>query len=303
MVTSEKTASPKAARSPARPSSRARTWLLWAGCAALLAVALLYMAARLWMLSDDVALAFDLADERAMFERNGDLVRPEVDYVFQVCCTNSTTTADDIGGRSARQFTVGKDDPPIKGGHRSEIRFRPNALGQEVWFRAAIYVPETWQPSAVKVTAMQWHGTRDVFLLEEGRTPPLQLEISDDHWEIQKSWDGRWRSTAEGTDDTGSSGRTVLAEVPLTPGSWSDWTFFVRWSPGDDGILQAWHNDELVLDDQGPNAHQDIIGPYMKVGVYVPDWTLYGPEPSIAERTLFFEDLTLSGANDPFSLR
>lgn len=300
MVTSEKTVSPTAARLPSRPLA---AWLFLAGGAVLLAIAVPYIAAKLWMLGDDADIVLDLSDQDAVFNRTVDLARPEVDYVFQVCCTGSTTTADNIEGRSARQFTVRQDDPLVKGGHRSEIRLRPNRTGQEVWYRASIYVPDTWQPSAVKVTALQWHGTRDVFLFEPGRTPPLQLEINNQQWEILKSWDRRWRTTAEKTDDPTLSGRTVLTEVPLAIGGWSDWTFFVRWSVGDDGVLRAWHNGELVLDDQGPNAHQDLIGPYLKAGVYVPDWSLKGPESSITERTLFFGDLTLSGAKDPFELR
>jgi len=300
MVTSEKTVSSTEARLPSRPLA---AWLFLAGGAVLLAIAVPYIAAKLWMLGDDADIVLDLSDQDALFNRTLDLARPGVDYVFQVCCTGSTTTVDDIEGRSARQFTVRQDDPLVKGGHRSEIRLRPNRIGQEVWYRASIYVPDTWQPSAVKVTALQWHGTRDVFLFEPGRTPPLQLEINNEQWEILKSWDRRWRTTTEKTDDPTSSGRTVLTEVPLVTGGWSDWTFFVRWSVGDDGVLRAWHNDELVLDDQGPNAHQDLIGPYLKAGVYVPDWSLKGPESSIAERSLFFGDLTLSGANDPFALR
>lgn len=271
---------------------------------ALLGMALLYGAAQLWMLNDDAVLEIDLAEERPVSTKTANLLWPGIDHVFHTCCAESSVLVDDIGGRPARSFTIRPNDPLIKGSHRAEIRLRPNALGQEVWYRGEVYVPADWQPSDVRVTAMQWHGTRDVFLLEPGRTPPLQLEIIDQRWEVVKSWDQRLR-TPDGESGISPSvqGRRSIAEVPLVKGQWADWTFFVRWATDDSGLIRVWRDGELVVEDNGPNAHWDLIGPYMKAGVYVPDWTLIGPEPSIAQRELYFSDLTLSGANNPFGLR
>lgn len=280
-------------------------WLRLAAAAVLLAIALPYAAAQLWMLDDHAIIELDLADDRMPRTRTIDLLRPGVDYIFHICCDDSTTVIDDVAGRPARRFIVRPTDPLVKGSHRAEIRLRPNGLGQAVWYRAAIHVPPDWQESPIRVTAMQWHGTRDVFLMEPGRTPPLQLEIVDERWEIVKSWDQRLRTPdqAEGDDALTVQGRQTIAEAPLTPGRWNEWTFYVLWSTGDDGEVRAWHNGELVVEDRGPNAHLDLIGPYMKAGVYVPDWTLKGPEPTIGERALSFGRMTLSGSDDPFGLR
>lgn len=269
----------------------------------LLALALLYGAAQLWMLDDDANVVIDLAQDGPISTRTVDLLWPGTDKSFHICCADSTTLADNVDGRPARSFMVRPNDPLVKGSHRAEIRLRPNALGQEVWYRGEIYVPTDWQPSAFRVTAMQWHGTRDVFLMEPGRTPPLQLEIIDERWEIVKSWDKRLRTPSATGDAPSVQGRETIAEVPLLAGQWVAWTFQVRWATDDSGFVRAWRDGELVVEDKGPNAHRDLIGSYLKAGVYVPDWTLIGAEPSIAQRELFFSTLTLSGENDPFGLR
>lgn len=269
---------------------------------AIFAALLLYGAAQLWMLNDDAAVAIDLAEDGPVSTRTVDLLRPRIDHTFHICCEQSTALID-VGGRPARSFLVRPTDPLVKGSHRAEIRLRPSALGQEVWYRGEIYVPTDWQSSNFRVTAMQWHGTRDVLLLEPGRTPPLQLEIVDERWEIVKSWDQRFRTPNDAGDAPSVQGRETIAEMPLVRGQWMTLSFHVRWATDDDGFIRVWRDGELVVEDRGPNAHDDLIGPYMKAGVYVPDWTLLGPEPSIARRELYFSKLELSGANDPFGLR
>ena len=296
--------------SASRRQSRLKALLRLAVGAGLLGLAVFYALAKFWMLDGQSVTVLDLTEERTVFKRTIDLARPDVDYVFHACCDHSTAIERDIDGRPARRFVIRGADPLIKGSHRSEIRFRPNELGQDVWFRATVHVPLDWQSSDVHVTAMQWHGTRDILLLERGRTPPLQLGIRGDRWEILKSWDQRWLTGDDQEENVAVPqgarpifGRTLLAETPLKPGEWQEWTFFVHWSTGADGVLRAWHDGELILDDRGPNAHQDVIGPYMKAGVYVPDWTLDGPEATIPERTLAFGEIIISGAPDPFGLR
>lgn len=268
----------------------------------IFATLLVYGAAQLWMLNDDAAVAIDLAEDRPVSTRTVDLLWPRIDHTFHICCQESTALID-VDGRPARSFQIRPTDPLVKGSHRAEIRLRPNALGQEVWYRGEIYVPGDWQSSNFRVTAMQWHGTRDVLLLEPGRTPPLQLEIVDERWEIVKSWDKRLRTPSEAGDAPSVQGRQTIAELPLALGQWITWTFHVRWATDDSGFIHAWQDGKLVVEERGPNAHHDLIGPYMKAGVYVPDWTLIGPEPSIARRELYFSQLELSGTNDPFSLR
>jgi len=290
--------------------SRLKIFLTLAVGASLLGVSALYALAKLWTLSDRSEISLDLIEEREISTSTLDLARPGIDFVFHTCCDHSTAIEQDVDGRPARRFAIRGSDPLIKGSHRSEIRLRPNGVGQSVWYRAAVHVPADWQTSDIHVTAMQWHGTRDVFLLERGRTPPLQLGIRNDRWEILKSWDQRWltpedseENTTEVKDGHAVFGRKTLVEAPLAPGEWREWTFYVHWSTGDDGVLRAWYDGELILDDRGPNAHRDLLGPYMKAGVYVPDWTLIGPEATIPERILSFGEMTLSGAEDPFGLR
>ncbi len=285
-----------------RRYSKLVAWLTIAVGLPALGALSLYGAAQYWMLDNDETVTLDLIGDGAVLTKTTDLLRSDVHHVYQVCCDDSTSVILDVEGRTARRFVVRPTDGLVKGSLRSELRLRPNGLGQAVWYRASLYVPKDWIHTDVRVTAMQWHGTRDVFLMEPGRTPPLQLEIIGDEFEIVKSWDQRLRTPDENGESASNHGRTVIARSPLVPGEWSQWTFRVKWSAGDDGTIQVWHNDRLLIEDQGPNAHRDLIGPYFKAGVYVPDWTLVGPEPEIDRRELYFSELIATGQPDPFDL-
>lgn len=293
----------KTGMSSKRRYSRLAAWLAIAFGLPGLGIVSLYGAAQYWMLDKDETVTLDLIGDEAVLTRTADLLRSDVHHVFHVCCDDSTSVILDVDGRPARRFVVRPTDGLVKGSLRSELRLRPNGLGQAVWYRASLYVPEDWKRSDVRVTAMQWHGTRDVFLMEPGRTPPLQLEIIGDQFEIVKSWDQRLRTPDENGNAASNHGRTIIASSPLVAGEWSQWTFRVKWSTGDDGSVLVWHNGDLIVEDRGPNAHRDLIGPYLKAGVYVPDWTLIGPEPDIDRRELYFSELIATGQTDPFGLQ
>lgn len=272
-------------------------WLFYLVFLAFLALVLLYGVAQLWMLNDDASIEVSLAETGQGGDSTIDLVWPGVHYSFQTCCDESTAIIDDVAGRPARSFTIRPDDPLVKGSHRSEIRFRPNALGQEAWYRGELFVPEDWRPSPVRVTIMQWHGTRDVFLFERGRTPPLQLEIIDNRWEVVKSWDERFLTPV---DAPAGRGRETIASAPIKRGQWVEWTFQVDWTTDEAGVVRAWLDGDLLVEDRGPNAHKDLIGPYMKAGVYVPDWTIDGAESEIPYRKIFISKLMLGDSASSF---
>ena len=88
----------------------------------------------------------------------------------------------------------------------------------------------------------------------------------------------------------------MVATALLTPGTWTEWTFHVRWSPDDDGFLKVWKDGEPLVDIAGPVGHRDLIGPYMKAGVYVPGWKDIGREENVQTRALYF-DLVAASAS------
>lgn len=248
-----------------------------------------------------VTLTFEPAETFVRSESA--LFRGHADYAIQSCCKGSTFTVTGLGGdkTTARGFRVRPTDSRVKGNFRSELRMRPTPVGWTLWYRSNIYVPADWKESATPVIAMQWHGSKDFFLLEPGKYPPLELNITNGAWVINKSWDTRILTTKTPFGNT--EGISRIGGAPLIKGRWQRWTFHVHWSVSGKGVVQAWLGDTLVVNDHGPNAHRDLIGPYLKAGVYVPRWGYHGGEPGISERVLYFDDIeTRYGAN-PFAMR
>lgn len=268
----------------------------------LLAIMAVVAAAKVWMLDADADITVDLADLSADASTFDLLTDRATTHVLHGCCDDSTAWVNDIEGRPARLFRVRPNDPLVKGNYRAELRLRPHAVGEHVWYRGQIFVPKDWQPSPLHVIAMQWHGTRDVFLFEPGRPAPLQLSIIDDRWEITKAWDQRFLSPASDDGQSQKAGRAVIGQAPLATGRWLDWVFHVKWATDMSGSVRVWLDGDLVVDDQGPNAHRDLIGPYMKAGVYVPEWLIEDPEIEEDERALYLGMLQLAGGGNPFGM-
>ncbi|WP_198350830.1 polysaccharide lyase [Flavisphingomonas formosensis] len=230
------------------------------------------------------------------------LFRGHADYAIQACCEGSTFTVKGLDGDAgtARGFRVRPTDSKVKGNFRSELRMRPTPVGWTVWYRSNIFVPADWKNASTPVIAMQWHGSKDFFLLEPGKYPPLELNITNDHWVIKKSWDTRIITTRSAFGNT--EGISQIGTVPVVKGHWQRWTFRVHWSVSGKGSVLGWLGDTLVVNDRGPNAHRDLIGPYLKAGVYVPHWGYHGADPGISERVLYFDTIeTRFGAN-PYGL-
>jgi|GEM_PF-2435089 len=224
------------------------------------------------------------------------------EYVLQTCCSHSFTRVNDPEGKrgDVGQFSLRPSDSRVKGNYRSELRILSNPLHEDTWYKASVFVPADWKNSNVKVVAMQWHGSRDFFLGEVGRMPPLEITITDDKWQVQKAFDDRIISTS---DTPGHVEAIVpLAELEVEKGAWTEWLIHTRWSSEADGITRVWVNGNKLVEDFGPNAHRDLTGPYLKAGVYAPEWGYSGTEPAISERTLLFDDIEMVQARDPYKM-
>ncbi|MCV0428498.1 MAG: polysaccharide lyase [Roseibium sp.] len=227
------------------------------------------------------------------FTKDSDLLFNS-DYSIQVCCNHSLELSPEKGvadWASSMRFEVRPEDPRVKGSKRSEIRFRPDPYGKTMRYRARLYVPEDWQNSDQRVIALQWHGTRDIHLREGGRVPPLEFFILNGEFHLEKSWDTRLHSGFARQVDV--EGRKMLWSAPIKPGTWEDFEFLVKWSVDDDGEISMFRNGEIMLTDTGPNAHNDLIGPYLKFGVYIPNWKANPPTNGIKKRVLFFDTVSV----------
>lgn len=267
----------------------------------LLSVLASYVIVQRFLLSPDEAVTATFSPGEKVAGGTGDLWLRNGQYEIQACCKDSTALVRDPANQAsfARRFSIAVDEPLVRGNHRAELRLRPNRLGETVWYRAGVLVPAGWTINEERAITLQWHGSKDFFIGETGRAPPLEIEVIGDRWVIAKAWDDRIRSNG-GKGNV--QGIEELASIPLEPGKWADWTVMAKWSSRDDGVLKIWLNGTLVVDDHGPNAHRDLMGPYLKAGIYVPSWHYVGPTGEVGQRVVFIRNVIESQASDPFGL-
>lgn len=273
-----------------RTSARVK-WLLGVCVALILAAGLGFWAyGRLiqYEPGDTVAIDFAASPDRARSEVG--LLTGRGDFYVQQCCAHSFAHPV-VNGAKAALFTVGVDDPHVKGNFRSEARLLSNRLGRPATYSLVSATAASWPRSDQRVIVAQWHGADDFFLLEPGRYPPLELAIEGDRWVILKAWDTRLRSTADTPGST--EGRQLIGSAPFSPGSDVGWRFEVLWSTGANGYVRAYKDGRLVAHDCGPNALRDYVGPYMKFGVYVPEWKKE-PDRVIGRRQVLVRSVSMA---------
>lgn len=197
---------------------------------------------------------------------------------IQRCCATS------VGKRgTALDFAIAPSDPKVRGSARTESRFKSSRLGETTRYRAVFTIPVDWQETDGIVIPMQWHGSKDVLLGEGGRPPPLVLQMVGSNWRVIKRWDASRISS-------GAIPEQVLLDTPFQAGERYEWVFDVHWATDETGFIRAWVNSEQVIDDRGPNAFNDFIGPYFKAGIYFPKWEDFEAAPD--RRWLSFEEQT-----------
>lgn len=196
---------------------------------------------------------------------------------IEFCCDHSATFVGENAreGRRALKIALRADDPRMAGSKRAELRLKAAPLGDERWYAFSILVPEGWKPLSEPVTVSQWHAVDDKLFGEGGRAPPLRLVIKDGTWNVTSHWDGRFLSGFPFITASPQDG-ALLWTGPLKRGAWTDWVFRVRWSYGSDGLLEVWKDGTLIARREGPNAYNDWMGPFFKVGIYIPQWNKPG---------------------------
>ncbi|MEQ8663597.1 MAG: polysaccharide lyase [Gammaproteobacteria bacterium] len=190
-----------------------------------------------------------------------------------VCCADSLTIVDAPvrSGPHAARFHLRRGDPDVKGSRRAEVRAKAGELGQDYWFAFSINLPANWPDARIPATLAQWHGVPDKWLLEAGRSPPLRLLALDGQWQLASIWDAKRVSQTPFTRND-PQGWVLEPLGALDVDAWADWVFHVRWSYREDGVLEVWKNGARVYRRHGPNTYNDAIGPYLKLGIYVPEW-------------------------------
>lgn len=199
-----------------------------------------------------------------------DLSRWEKDGRSDSCCEHSVNLVDTVArwGKQSARFEHRLNDPQVNLGARAEISNPPLKLQPdgEYWIGFSTYLPPEFAFESTWQLVFQLHGVPDFDLNESWRNPPVALFIDGDRWEVKL----RGNADPVNRNDRDVEGvhkfsyRLAKAET----GTWTDWVFHLKLSPGRDGFARVYQNRKRVVDHAGPTGYNDKKGPYLKLGIY-----------------------------------
>lgn len=213
----------------------------------------------------------------------------------QLCCAHSMAVVNEPGGGSghAARFELRRGDPFVRGSARAEVRMPAATMGGTYRYAFAIWVPTDWQADTAPAMLVQWHSVADKLLLEAGVSPPLRVAVLGERWIVDNIWDSARVSRWPGQREENPEGGRLLWSGPLERGRWVRWEFVVRWSWQDDGWVEIVKDGISLVRAGGPNTYRDLIGPYMKAGVYVPRWADANEPQGPRQRVAYIDDIVV----------
>ncbi|MEB3211083.1 MAG: polysaccharide lyase, partial [Leptolyngbyaceae bacterium] len=197
-------------------------------------------------------------------------------------------------GKAAR-FELHSDDPYVAGNVRAELASPSGEPGVERWYYFSIYIPEDWEFDHQSEVFAQWHPVPDKDLGEQtAEGPPLIMYIDGNQISITNRSDPAAVTSA----DSPTRRAEMVWEGAYEKGEWIDWAVRVKWSYESDGILQIWKDEQLLVDQKGPNSYNDARSPYLKLGIYKfvwkpPAWLKPEDYSRVDERVLYLDDVLI----------
>lgn len=148
--------------------------------------------------------------------------------------------------------------------YKSELGQSPVEMNSEYVYSFSNLIPVADEADDSKGTIIaQWHELPDFDEGEEWRNPPLALITKGDKFYLSNRWASKKVNTNKEID-----GQQLFDLGSYEEGQWYDWKINVKWSYQEDGFLEVWKNDELVVRQFGPNTYNDDNGPYLRLGIY-----------------------------------
>lgn len=188
----------------------------------------------------------------------------------------STPTIEQEQGNSSVKFSISSEeeyDWVSEDGTTQKVRVYKSEIGQppvemnsEYIYRFRNLIPEADEADYLKHTIIaQWHDVPDSSEGERFRNPPLSLITKDNKFYLSNKWASQRVNTNQEID-----GEELFDLGNYEEAQWYEWVIHVKWSYQDDGFLEVWKNDELVVSKVGPNTYNDALGPYLRLGIYQP---------------------------------
>lgn len=210
----------------------------------------------------------------------------------EICCDHSAqiVSSPKRPGKAVK-LTLYKNDPDVTTSRRAELRLKPVPVNSEQWYGFSVFVPEEYVKDTSYEIITQWSGKPDFELGENWRTPMLTLSIKDDRFRVSNRWDSRPVNVK--FKEAGSQGWDLGT---VTKGQWINWVFHVKWSSTSNGLLEVWKNGQLVVSKTGPNTYNDKSGPFLKMGIYKPDWK-YNDKSQTTQRVIYLDEVRVGDAS------
>ena len=195
-------------------------------------------------------------------------------------------------------FFLTRHDKTVHKGKRTEMKLGCVRLGDAYSYRFAALVPAGYVMEESLENICQWHDMPDFLLGESWRNPPLKLTIRGGRWVLHY----RWSDAKVNRYLWEKQGRSELREVDLGPvvtGKWMTWEFRIHWAADASGRLEVWHDGQLAYRQEGATSYRDWRGPYFKMGMYKPDWSVAPEKSSVNERHIFYDDVVVERITSP----
>ncbi|MGK7912995.1 MAG: DUF4347 domain-containing protein [Synechococcus sp.] len=194
------------------------------------------------------------------------------------------------GSGKVVRFDLRRGDPKVSNKHRAELVPKLNGVrfGQTYTYEFKNFIPNDWKNDGSAETIAQWHGRPDRNLGEPFRRAAMALRVKGGRYALVI------RSDSDRVTNTKQKG--TFKEVDpwsgnLQKGRWVSWRFQIKWSHRGDGFVRVFQNGKQVLNYNGANSYNDAAAPYMKFGIYKPDWTVSPGKSSTSRRVLYYDDI------------
>jgi hypothetical protein len=171
-------------------------------------------------------------------------------------------------------------------------------IGKEHWFAFAIYLPTDYEPDfAAADLIWELHGRKDGKLGEEARNAPLSIRIQDTRWKITYKKDTRVVNDKNYEEE----GNKFIGNY--TKGKWTTFVIHTLWDYQPRGYVEIWKDGELVFTKTNGIGFNDVIGPYIKIGLYKSKWgnaSWSGPT-DVSSRLVYIDDFRVGDANTTYA--
>ena len=203
----------------------------------------------------------------------------------------SGTCSDSVAsdGKYSLRLQLNRYDPLVQGSRRAElVSYLEKSSNIERWYGFDIFLPATYKVDSIPEILAQWHVQTTAAQKSEHISPAVSLRVEYDKWRL---WIIHDIPPADNTDKYYGSKRFTLPKLEFN--KWTKWIFHIKYSHGNDGIVQVWENGVLLVDYKGPDFYDTGMGPYFKIGIYKPAWKPNGWLSPVTQRVVFYDNIKI----------